>query len=55
MAIIGDCDLISERKAEAAWVRLKNEYDPAGLTYAVNKVFDMFDVSQEGETGVRLR
>ena len=50
MAIVGDCDRIGDRKGSASWVRLKHEYDPVGLTYTVNKVFELLEVSQEACT-----
>ena len=50
MAVVGDCSLIGERKGAAAWVRLKGDYDPAGLTFTVNKVLEILDFVQDGCT-----
>ena len=48
MAVVGDCSLIGERKGAAAWARLKANYDPAGLTYTVSKVLELYNCHQDG-------
>ena len=50
--IIADCDALEHGKGGVAFARLRELYDPTGITYTANKVFALLGVFQDGQTAM---